>query len=724
MASALYRLGRFSARHRAWVVAAWLAVLVALGSTAALVNPSSSESFSIPGTESQEAIDLLADRMPGAEGAAGRIVFAAADGEEITTRRVEIEAAIAAIAEAPHVISASNPFATRSVSEDGRVALAQVQWDVDRDTLTPEDRAEVADAAAAVAGDGVVVEFGGDAVAPVTEAGGIGEVVGFAVAALVLAITFGSLLSAGLPLLTAVIGVAIGLVGITIASAFLDLSSSVNGLALMLGLAVGIDYALFVLSRHRSQLLSGLDVEESIGRAVGTAGSAVVFAGLTVIIALAALTVVGIPFMSAMGVAAAATVAVAVLVAITLLPALMSFAGQRLRTGKNFETGPRAVRPTMGARWVKFVLRRRIAAVVAGLALITVVALPALDLQLALPDDSSASTEQTSRRAYEQVKDGFGPGFSGPLMVVVDAGARGDVTSRAADVATDLRALDDVANVAEPVINEAGDTAIVRVIPTSGPATEGTRELVREIRASSADDVSVTGQTALNLDVSEKMGSAMIPYLALIVVLAMLLLLIAFRSVLVPIKAIAGFLLTIAATFGAVVFVFQQGHLASLFGVAQAGPIISMLPVLVVGILFGLAMDYEMFLVSRMREEHQHGLDAEESVVEGFRHGARVVTAAGLIMVAVFSGFILEDDQIIKSMGFALAFGILIDAFVVRMTIVPAVMSLLGSRAWWMPRWLDRIVPNVDIEGSTLRAGDLEAVEAAVREREHAVASA
>jgi RND superfamily putative drug exporter len=718
MASALYRLGRFSARRRGWVVATWVALLVALGGLVATVDTGFVDSFSIPGTESQEAIELLDERMPGAGGASGRIVFAADEGERIEDARAEIDAVMAKVAEAPNVVAAASPFVAQSVSPDGRVALAQVNWSVESIALTQADRDAVRDIAAEVEGDGLTVEFGGDAGLEVTEPGGIAEGIGFAIAAVVLAITFGAMVAAGLPLLTAIIGVGVGVLGITLASAFLDLSSSVQAMALMLGLAVGIDYALFVLSRHRSQLFDGVGVEESIGRAVGTAGSAVVFAGLTVIIALAALTVVGIPFMSAMGLAASATVAVAVLIAITLLPALMSFAGMRLRKGKNFETGPRSLRPTMGARWVRTIVRHRIPTVIAGVAVLAVLAVPALDLRLALPDDSSASTEQTTRRAYDQVRDGFGPGFSGPLMVVVDGGEGGGVAGRAGEVAEQLRAFDGVANVAEPVVNEAGDTAIVSVIPESGPAQEATRSLVKEIRDTAADDVTVTGQTAMNIDVSEKMSGAMAPYLAVIVVLAFLLLLVAFRSIIVPIKAIAGFLLTIAATFGAVVFTFQQGHLAGLLGIDQPNPIVSMLPVLVIGILFGLAMDYEMFLVSRMREEHMHGLDATESVVEGFRHGARVVTAAGLIMVAVFAGFIFEHDQIIKSLGFALAFGILVDAFVVRMTIVPAVMSLLGERAWWFPRWLDRIVPNVDIEGSTLRTPDSEVLDVVGADRE------
>ncbi len=347
--------------------------------------------------------------------------------------------------------------------------------------------------------------------------------------------------------------------------------------------------------------------------------------------------------------------------------------------------------------------------------LLTVIALgaaaiPVLNMRLGLPDDSTAAPSETNRQAYDLLTEGFGPGFNGPLTIVVDAARGGSAQQAANAVAAEFRGHADVAAIGRPTLNEAGDTAIISLTPSSGPSTEATKDLVADIRdrAGALDreldaEVLVTGATATNIDVSDRMGAALVPYLAVIVGLAMLLLMIAFRSVLVPLTALGGFLLTIGAAFGMTVLVFQEGFAAGLFGVEQAAPIISLLPVLIIGILFGLAMDYQVFLVSRMREEHVHGADPDTAVKEGFRHGARVVTAAALIMGAVFSGFILEDDAIIKSIGFALAFGILVDAFVVRMTLIPALMSLLGKRAWWLPRWLDRALPRVDIEGETLR---------------------
>jgi putative drug exporter of the RND superfamily len=706
MASALYRLGRASFRRRRRVLALWLVVLVATFAGAAALSSPTKDSFSIPGTESQQAIDLLEDRLPEANGASGRIVFAAPDGETLDgAHTAAVADAVDRIAKAPGVQSAGDPFADGLVSDDGRIALSQVSFDVNADALEDSSREAVTHAAEQASQAGVQVEIGGDAVVE-EQASGIGELLGIGVAAMVLAITFGALLSAGLPLLTAAIGVGIGLTGISAASGFMDLSSSVPTLALMLGLAVGIDYAVFILSRHRTQLLAGTDPEESAGRAVGTAGSAVVFAGATVVIGLAALSVAGIPFLTAMGVAAAATVAIAVLIAITLVPALFGFAGMRLAKGRRAGTGPRAARPTLGSRWVGLVTRHRVPALLLTVVALGAAAIPALDMKLGLSDDSTAAPGDTNRKAYDLLSDGFGPGFNGPLTVVVEGA---DARQAADAVAAELKSLDDVASLSEPTLNRAGDTAILTLTPASGPSTDRTRELVENVRDQApalerelGADVLVTGQTAVNIDVVDRLSAAILPFLLVVVGLALVLLTIAFRSILVPLTAIAGFLLTIGAAFGALVAIFQQGFAADMFGVEQTAPIISLLPIIMTGILFGLAMDYQVFLVSRMREEHVHGAGPTKSVTEGFRHGARVVTAAALIMAAVFAGFILAHDPIDKSIGFSLAFGILVDAFIVRMTLIPAVMSLLGERAWWLPRWLDRILPRVDVEGASL----------------------
>ncbi|HWT94635.1 MAG TPA: MMPL family transporter [Solirubrobacteraceae bacterium] len=713
MASALDRLGRAAFRRRRLVLAAWLALFGLVAAGAVTLSAPTQGTFSIPGAESQRAIDLLEERLPEAGGASGRIVFAAPAGQQLTgARRTAVERAVARVAAAPGVTSADDPFDGDAVSADGRVALASVTFDAPEAALEDGPREAVRRAAEGAERAGVQVELGGAAVIEPSESG-IGEVIGIPIAAVVLTITFGSLLAAGLSLLTALIGVATGLAGILAATGFVDLSSSVPTLALMLGLAVGIDYALFIVSRHRGQLQAGMAPEASAGRAVGTAGSAVVFAGATVIVALSALSVTGIPFLAAMGLAAAATVAVAVLIAITLVPALLGFAGPRLAKGRAARTGARSAAPTLGARWVALVLRHRVPAVVVTVAALGACAIPVLDLRLGVSDDSTAAPDATNRKAYDLLARGFGPGVNGPLTIVVEgsAGGRAALTRAAGTVAADLRRHADVASVGDATLNPAGDTAVLALVPRSGPSAERTKALVDDVRdrapalerRTGAAQILVTGQTAVNIDVVDRLSGALLPFLAVIVGLALILLTIAFRSILVPLTAIAGFLLTIGAAFGGVVAIFQEGLAADLLGVAQPAPIISLLPIIIIGILFGLAMDYQVFLVSRMREEHAHGAGPEQAVAAGFRHGARVVTAAALIMGAVFAGFVLEHDAIIKSVGFALAFGILVDAFVVRMTLIPAVMALLGERAWWLPRWLDRALPDVDLEGRGLQ---------------------
>jgi RND superfamily putative drug exporter len=401
-----------------------------------------------------------------------------------------------------------------------------------------------------------------------------------------------------------------------------------------------------------------------------------------------------------MGLAASFAVVIAVLIALTLLPALLGFAGKRVlgRRGRDPEAG--SGKPTAGLRWARFVTGRPVAMLVAAVLGLLVLAIPALDLRLGLQGDNMAGAETTQRKAYDLLTDGFGPGFNGPLTVVVD---NPDAKDAAARAATAIKGLPGVVAVSPPALNPAGDTAILQVIPASAPDSAETEDLVHTIRDLDGTDVLITGTTAINIDMSEKMGSALGPYLTVIVVLAFVLLTLLFRSILVPLKAIGGFLLSIMATFGAVVAVFQWGWLSGLLGVDQPGPVMSMLPVFLIGIVFGLAMDYEVFLVSRMREEHVHGVAPTRAVVNGFAHGARVVTAAAIIMVSVFAGFILSPESFIKSIGFALAAAILFDAFVVRMTIVPAVMTLLGRRAWWLPRWLDRVLPDIDVEGDKLR---------------------
>ncbi|WP_029430577.1 MMPL family transporter [Blastococcus sp. URHD0036] len=723
MAVFLHRLGRWAFHRRRTVLLAWVLALVALGGLAGAFGRDADAQLSIPGVESVTALETLDQRFPesGAAGASARIVFAAPEGSAVTDPpyAAAITDALARAADADQVAAVSDPFQRQGVSPDGSIAYATVSYHAQVDEITDDARAQLLAVADDAEDAGLQVEFGGEATQAVA-AQGAAEAIGVLVALVVLAITFGSLLAAGLPLLTALMGVAAGMAGVTALSAVVDLTSTAPTLGLMIGLAVGIDYALFITVRHKEQLRAGMDPRESAGRAVGTAGSAVVFAGLTVMIALAGLTVVGIPFLTTMGLVAAGMVGVAVLVALTLVPAMLGFAGNRFDRwkvpGLRRRQAALASGDSAGTRWARWVTRRPVAVLVAGVVGLGVIALPALDLRLGLPTEGDLGAETTQRQAYDLLAGAFGPGFNGPLTVLVDATDAPDPQAAFAATATAIGELDGVATVAPPQPNEAGDTAIVSVIPADGPAAAGTESLVHDIRdlrqgltGDTGSELAVTGNTALGIDISEKLGAALPVFLVVVVGLAFLLLMLAFRSILVPIKATLGFLLSLAATFGALVAVFQWGWLADLLGVESTGPVLSFLPILLIGLLFGLAMDYEVFLVSRMREEHVHGAAPTEAVVGGFRSGARVVTAAALIMGSVFGGFILGHDATVKSIGFALAFGVLVDAFVVRMAIVPAVMTLLGDRAWWLPRWLDRALPDVDIEGAALERRDADA---------------
>ncbi|MEE1739030.1 MMPL family transporter [Streptomyces sp. BE147] len=718
MATFLYKLGRLTFRRRRLVALVWVALLALAGFGAASASTATSSSFSIPGTEAQKAFDLLEQRFPGssADGATARVVFKAPDGQKVTdaANKAEVQGIVAELKSgSDQIASVADPYTADAVSKDGSTAYVSVSYKVNSMELTDPTREALEDAGTSAEKSGMTVAIGGDALMVIPETG-ITEVIGVGIAAVVLVITFGSLIAAGLPLLTALIGVGIGVSTITALANVLDLGSTTSTLAMMIGLAVGIDYALFIVSRYRAELADGREREEAAGRAVGTAGSAVVFAGLTVIIALVGLAVVNIPMLSKMGFAAAGTVAIAVLIALTLVPALLGFAGKRVmgrkaREAAAAENRPDA-KPNMGTRWARFVLRKPVWVLLAGVIGLGVVAVPAASLEMGLPDDGAQPRSTTQRQAYDMLSDGFGPGFNGPLMVVVDTKNSSDGKTAVSQVSQEIESLPHVVAVTPAAFNKAGDTATITVIPQDRPSSVETENVVHAIRDAGADvrsdsgaEVLVTGATAMNIDFSQKMNDALLPYLALVVGLAFLLLMLVFRSVLVPLKAALGFLLSVVAALGAVVAVFQWGWLGSLFGVEQTGPIMSMMPIFMVGVVFGLAMDYEVFLVTRMREAYVHGESPGQAIVTGFKHGARVVTAAAVIMMAVFAGFIGASEQMIKMIGFSLAIAVFFDAFVVRMAIVPAVLALLGKRAWWLPRWLDRALPNVDVEGEGLR---------------------
>ncbi|MFE7029866.1 MMPL family transporter [Streptomyces sp. NPDC057621] len=725
MATFLYRIGRWAFRRRRLVGGLWLGVLILAVAAAALAPAGEEEDLSMPGTESQKAFDLLDERFPesNSQGAEARLVFRAPDGQRVTAQknRAAVEDTLGSLDGSGQVASASDPYESGAVSEDGTIAYSTVTYTVDAVDLTEPTKSALESAASRARDAGLTVEIGGSALDSEEEPGGTTEIIGVAVAAVVLILALGSLVAAGLSLLTAVVGVAIAFGLVSALAVPLGLTSTVAILALMLGLAVGIDYALFITSRFRDECARGSDPQEAAGRAVGTAGSAVVFAGATVFIALVGLGVVGIPELTKMGLGGAGAVALAVLVALTLVPALFGFFGRRVlsRTvrradrpgGEHAHQAPTvtAGRDGLGTRWARFVLRRPGAVLLTAVLGLGAVALPALSLELGLPGDESKSVETTRRRAYDLLSEGFGPGFNGPLTVVVDTSQSKDARTATDLVARTVRGVEGVASVGDPTLSRTKDTAVLTAVPRTAPNSGETKELVQAIRdavsgveAGTGATVLVTGTTALNIDISEAMSDALLPYLTVVIGLAVLLLAVVFRSLLVPVKAALGFLLSVGAAFGVLVAVFQWGWAADLLGIEQTGPVMSLMPILIIGIVFGLAMDYEVFLLTRMREAYVHGASPGEAVVTGFRHSGRVVAAAAIIMISVFGGFVGMSSPTIQTMGVGLAAAVAFDAFVVRMAIAPAVLALLGHRAWWLPRILNRVLPNVDIEGDAL----------------------
>ncbi|HUH52460.1 MAG TPA: MMPL family transporter, partial [Microbacteriaceae bacterium] len=540
------------------------------------------------------------------------------------------------------------------------------------------------------------------------------EALGLVVAALVLFLTLGSLRAAGLPLITGVLGVAIGLGGAFALSQTVELTSATPVLALMIGLAVGLDYALFIVNRQRHLILrEGLSAKEATGRALGTAGGAVTFAGIIVIIALVGLILIDISFLTTMALVAAATVLLAVLIALTLLPSLLGIVGERIlsKRARNKQTrGDHTQRHGFARRFVTAVVKGRWVVIVGVVALLSVAAIPMTQMSLGMPSGATANLDTTERQAADAVAQSFGAGYNAPLISVVHAPQKETFDpSQLPAIAESLAAGDNVETVRPMGVSPDESLALFSVIPIAGSDAPSTKALVAELRNDTGDltgiegtSTGITGLTAVNLDISEKLATVLPLYITIIVVLSLLVLLIVFRSILIPIKATVGFLLTIGSTFGIMTAIFQWGWLKEIVGFDTAGPILSFLPIMVTGILYGLAMDYEMFLVSSMREAHVRGHEGKDAVVHGFEQASRVVVAAAVIMVSVFAGFIFSDDSMVKQFGLALAVGILIDAFLVRMTLVPALMSVLGRAAWWTPRWLGRFLPNLDIEGEKL----------------------
>ncbi|MFZ7088954.1 MMPL family transporter [Curtobacterium sp. RRHDQ10] len=597
----------------------------------------------------------------------------------------------------------------RFVSKDGSAGLATVQFT--KSTFEVPQTLKTAIGAKADAADisGVDVYVSNDIAQGVPSVLGPGEVVGLIVAAVVLVVLLGTVLGAALPLASAILGVAVASLAALSFSSLVQFISVTPVLGVMLGLAVGIDYSLFILNRHRTQLKQGMSLHESIGLANGTSGNAVVFAGATVMIALLALNITGVPFLGLMGTVGAVAVFVAICVAISFTPAMAGLVGMRLLRRKERAaigtTGAVRVPNTPMPTW------RALVTLVVGIAVLGTIALPAMHMRLGLPDGSSEATDSSQYKAFKVAEEKFGGGQNGPLVVVADMPkdvAESDVTAREVTIGQAIAKQDDVAAVAPIGASSDGSVIAFQVVPKSGPSSVGTEQLVKDTRDLTVrtDEGTVTlgvaGNASANIDVSEKLGNVLPLYLVVVVGLSLVILIIVFRSFLVPITATAGFVLSLLAAFGGLTAIYQFGWLSAVFGVHDPAPILSFLPILEVGILFGLAMDYQLFLVSGMREAYAHGASAKVAVQRGLHAGRAVVTAAAIIMMSVFSGFVFSDSSTIRPIGFGLAFGVLVDAFVVRMLLIPAAMHLLGRSAWWFPKWLDRIVPDVDVEGAGL----------------------
>lgn len=732
MSTFLSSLGRWSFRHPWRVLVSWLIVLGIAGAGALVLGSGTDNTFSIPGTESQAGLEQLERTFPQVSGTNAQFIVVAADGDDITEApyREEIDDVVDELGDLDGVLAATSPYDENidgMINDEHTAAIVRLQFDGQSTDVSDDvkhDLQSIVDELAGALPDGTQTALGGDLFAMSIPTVTLTEAVGLVIALLVLIVTFRSFVVAGLPLLTAVLGVGISMAGIFAATAFATVSSTTPLLALMLGLAVGIDYALFIMARHQDQVRAGIAPEESAARSVGTAGSAVVFAGVTVLIALIGLGFAGIPFLTTMGIAASVAVAIAVAISTTLTPAFLGFmkgrvAGRPRRERKKRKKTDAAARPGFAARWVAGVTRRPVLVTIAVVLGLGIIAVPALSLNLALPNAGVLPKDSEARQSYDLTAEEFGPGFNGPLILTGTIVTSTDPLTLMQDLGDEVEQLPGVREVALATPNETADTGIVQIIPETAPDDPATSDLVRELREHHDEwldeygiDLKVTGFTAVAIDISDQLGAALLPFGVFVIGLSLILLAVVFRSIWVPITAAAGYLLSIVAAFGVVAAVFEWGWFADALHVARTGPIISFMPIVLMGVLFGLAMDYQVFLVSRMREDYVHDADrhrpasrreaAVRAVRTGFAGTARVVTAAALIMFAVFVAFVPEGDSSLKPIALGLAAGIAIDAFLVRMTLIPAVMAILGDRAWRIPRWLERLLPHVDIEGEAV----------------------
>jgi len=689
MSNLLYRLGR-SAATRPWAaIGSWVVLALVVIASSVAFGRDLEESFEAPGLDSYQAAELLA-QAPVDEG--GVTAHVALEAQDAAAQLPPVEAALRAL---PHVLRT-----TSSVSPDGTVALVRVQYPVVED-IDSTDLDNLKDTVADLREESsLTVESGGALFFAFEEAPtGLGEVAGIVVAMVVLLIAFGSFVAMGLPIGMALFGLAVGFTSMKLVTYLVDIPAWAPQLAAMVGLGVGIDYALFLVTRHRENLAAGMTVPESVGRSLATAGQAVIFAGGTVVVAILGLLVAGIPFVTGGGIAISAMVLVMVLASITLLPALLGLAGHRINGRKRTPH-----QPSSGwYRWGAHVTRNATAYLVGGAVLMVALAAPVFALNLGFPDDGTMPESRTERRAYDLIAEGFGPGANGPLVIAVDIAKDASVVGPlAAAIASDPG----IASVGEPAVDRDAGVATLVAQPTTSPQDEATQDTVARLRTEVFPPVldgteataHVGGQTATFADLGDRVQERMPRFVVAVLLLSFLLLTVLFRSVLVPLKAVLLNLLSVGAAYGVLVMVFQWGWGAGLIGVESTVPIVSFIPLFMFAILFGLSMDYEVFLLSRIREDWLRTGDATGSVERGLASTGRVISSAAAIMVVVFLGFSTEADTVVKQLGFGMAVAIVLDATVVRMVLVPATMTLLGKWNWWLPAWLDRLLPTIEAD--------------------------
>ena len=739
MTGALYGLARFCARHRFWILTVWLVVAVALVGVSHRLGDNTNDNLTLPGTGSQHATDALSKSFPDQANGTSPIVLHVSTGKLTDSKYASaVNQAAADVAKAPDVASVVNPLTSAgasALSKDQATGYLSVTLSVNPGQLTEDDAQAIINAAAKPAqAAGIQVETGGQLGAKVsTPSTETSELIGIIAAMVILTLTFGTVVAMLLPIVTAILALASTLSVITILSHAITVSTVAPTLATMIGLGVGIDYALFIVTRHFRGLGEGLDLQESIARAVATSGGAVVFAGSTVTIALVSLAVANIPLVTTMGLMAAIAVIVAVLAALTLLPAMLSITGPHINSlrvrGRQPERRDPA-RPHKGlwARWAGGVARHPVIAMVAALAILIPLAVPLLSLSLGQKDVAALSTSTTERRAYDLISQNFGPGVNGPLIIAVSLGSPAQASTSSSSSSSsgsagsdprttdprlqtlqkDVSATHGVAAVTPIQIDQAGTTAYFNAIATTGPADQATANLVSTLRSSvipAADKGTnmtayIGGTTAGYADLASVIASKLLLQILVVIALSFVLLLLAFRTVVVPVQAAVMNLLSIGAAYGVLTALFQWGWLHGLIGLDGAVPVVSYVPLFMFAVLFGLSMDYEVFLVSQIKEHVDQGQDYTRSVTSGLVTSAVVITAAASIMVFVFGGFVLNGDPTVKQFGIGLAVAVILDATIVRCLLVPARMVMLGKHAWYLPRWLGRILPRISIEGT------------------------